>query len=345
MMAGFSAQADAAMHPGGARERLAKYGRVRPIIHGDSHGNKLVAVGNELHWSPAWRTFPDFLNDYLKRRLGSAWGQKELDKPADQQHPLVRLFVRMSTTWNAQERDVDGLFKAVPSGPMLSWLGVAYDVYILRHHDALQDRLVARLKNSQQFQGARHELFVAAMFIRAGFTLAYENERAGERRHPEFIATHSGSGLLVAVEAKSRHRRGVLGTPGQPSIEATTRADVKGLLEDAFGKRPDYPYVICLDVNLPQHAGAVLEQPWLHEVASELSAFEAAFPDEPDPYTALLCTNHPFHYGDDDQPALATAAATIMAKRPLHPFPDLTIPLALQSAAENFPRIPNTFDE
>lgn len=50
----------------------------------------MVAVGNTVHWSTNWKTFPDFLMDYIKGKLGKDWITAEIAKAPQQQHPLVQ---------------------------------------------------------------------------------------------------------------------------------------------------------------------------------------------------------------------------------------------------------------
>jgi hypothetical protein len=35
-------------------------------------------------------TFPDFLGEYMKRKLGSDWGNAEIVKPLAERHPLMQ---------------------------------------------------------------------------------------------------------------------------------------------------------------------------------------------------------------------------------------------------------------
>ena len=55
-------------------------------------------------------------------------------------------------------------------------LGVAYSLYLLDHNVELQKRLLRRLQDAGQFQGAYYELMVANTLIRAGFNLTLEDE-------------------------------------------------------------------------------------------------------------------------------------------------------------------------
>src|SRR5438105_4603948 len=45
-------------------ERERQHGRGRPFVSFDFGKHKLVAVGNEVHWSERWKTVPDFLMSY-----------------------------------------------------------------------------------------------------------------------------------------------------------------------------------------------------------------------------------------------------------------------------------------
>ncbi len=74
----------------GDEKKKAKQGEVRPIISLDHQGYKFVAVGNRFLYSKKWKTFHDFLFDYIKDILGSEWGNSELKKPIQQRHPIMQ---------------------------------------------------------------------------------------------------------------------------------------------------------------------------------------------------------------------------------------------------------------
>lgn len=57
--------------------RQQQQGLGRPIISINKKGQQLVAVGHTIYRSSKWKTFPDFLSDYLKMVLGSEWGNAE----------------------------------------------------------------------------------------------------------------------------------------------------------------------------------------------------------------------------------------------------------------------------
>src|SRR6266571_3365896 len=50
--------------------RKTQQGLGRPIISAKVGDQQIVAVGNTIHWSKAWNTFPDFLGDYIKEVMG-----------------------------------------------------------------------------------------------------------------------------------------------------------------------------------------------------------------------------------------------------------------------------------
>ncbi len=110
-----------------------------------------------------------------------------------------------------------------------------------------------RLQHKDQFQGARHEAFVAATCIRAGYDIDYEDESDGTTRHVEFTATHRATGQKVSVEAKSRHRPGVLGREGTSVGSELVDAGIQRLIADALRKPASEPLVIFLDLNLPPY--------------------------------------------------------------------------------------------
>jgi hypothetical protein len=159
---------------------------------------------------------PDFLCDYIPALFGTEWGQAELAKPEHDRHPLVQWRVEMMKYMQQQPTHADGAHNAPPSGFMAACMALAFNLFAIQDNSRFDDDLLARLKNKQQFQGARHEVFAEATCLRAGFSIEHENERDGTSRHAEFTAKHKATGQFISIEAKSRHREGVLGQPGSP---------------------------------------------------------------------------------------------------------------------------------
>ena len=295
------------------------HGLSREPIWANWRGRKVVAVGNQLIFQPpdrSWRTFHDFLLDDMRGLFGSKWADAEKAKPEDQRHPVYRMnasaHARMAT--HARESRFPGLYRADWNGDIGGLLTLAHDLFTVRDNAELQKRLLRRLRIGDQYQGARYELFVIASCVRAGVSIEYQDERDGTRKHPEFIGIHRATGLRVAVEAKSRHRPGVLGFKGQPAAAAEEHgADIRKLLLNALAKEPGMPFVVFIDVNLRGSTPSD-GQTWFREV-SEMTLPTLSFADRRKA-NMIICTNIPFHYADPNGPI---PTSVISAHQPSDP--------------------------
>src|SRR5262249_48176441 len=153
--------------------------------------------------------------------------------------------------------DANGICSGAPDGPSYAYLLLAYDLYLLGDHGKLRERFVARLKDPEEFQGARYELFVAATMIRAGFDIEPENERDLTRQHPEYVGTHRETAGGFGVGAKSRRLPGVLGFKGEPIREDGFKLDVRQVIKRALEKEEiARPYIVFIDANMPPRYAA-----------------------------------------------------------------------------------------
>jgi hypothetical protein len=173
---------------------------------------------------------------------------------------------------------------------------LAYDLYLLEHHALLQKSLVNRLKHRDQFQGARHEVFVAAHFIKAGFDITLEDETDTDTSHCEFNATHRATGTSYSIEAKSRHRQGYLGMGGQPLPLDEIKADVSRLLRKALRRRATHPRIIFIDINVPNEDCDVFQTDWFQRIARRVKVVEDSRRNPPYPPAFVFFTNQPDHY-------------------------------------------------
>jgi hypothetical protein len=179
-------------------------------------------------------------------RQGMVEAQKNAD-PAHQ-HPLHVWRKQAFAFMQKQAPRPDGTFAGRPNGPMAACNNFYYDLYTVDDNSLLDGDLLDRLKHRDQFQGALHELFSEATCLRAGFTVIRENEKDPNRRHVEFMAVHKTTGQHVLVEAKSRHRAGVMGHPGR---DASADIKFQRLINNAVAKDPNNPLAIFVDTNLP----------------------------------------------------------------------------------------------
>lgn len=306
-------------------ERIRRYGHVRPAIATDHLGYKFVAVGNTLHYSKSWKTFHDFLVNYMAV-LGTEWGNAELKKLYAERHPVVQWYHHVCEFQRRTVKERGKVYSARATGPVMAYMALAYDLYTLQHHALLQQKLINRLKIKDQFQGARYETYVAAAFVRAGFHVALEDESDIETSHCEFIATHQRTNLKYAVEAKSRHRPGLLGQPGERQPLQQIQADVYRLLQKALLKRAQCDRVIFIDVNVPPREGSLFETDWFNKIVVQVNQLEnnqAA--DKPWPPAFIFVTNHPYHYvgGDDPEPGRSTIFTAINMPDFKQPDPEI----------------------
>ena len=112
---------------------------------------------------------------YLKTVTDSEWGNSELKKDWDERHPILRWYHDYCVAQHASEKQPDGTYYAIPTGVVNCYLGLAYGLYLLHHNVELQSRLIERLKNRGNFQGAYYEIIIASCLIRAGFELTLED--------------------------------------------------------------------------------------------------------------------------------------------------------------------------
>lgn len=324
------------------QERVARFGQVRPQISTVVwQGERIVAVRNRFYRSDRWRFFPDFLRDYVPVVLGMDWCKAEAAKPEAERHPIITWRAQAAAYMNAQPPQPDGNRAALPCGASGAYNCFAYDLYIVDDNGGLDEELLRRLKIRDQFQGARHELFAEATCYRAGFTVQHEDEKDGNTRHAEFTARHVMTGQFLSVEAKSRHRHGVLGVPG--TLEDKPDFRLGQLINAAVAKKPEHPLVIFVDTNLPfkwaervlgRQAGNALSRP-LQNLLDSIKKHH----NDADPYCMIVFSNHPHHYAIHD-PDPEQHLLSVVPQQPC------AHPLALRSlhvAAELYGNIPMGF--
>jgi hypothetical protein len=277
-------------------QRRQKFGEVRPIIHAEHQGRRLVAVGSRIIYdrpgeNKRWNTFIDVLMAYIRLPLGSGWGKRELLKPLADRHPVMQWYDHVCNLQkNTARLEANGLYSMQMDGVTSAFLHLAYDLYVLDDHQKLQKEVLKRLRRRENFAGARYELLVAATFIRAACSIAFEDERDSSRRHPEFVATYRETGFVFSVEAKARQR-----TVGISHGDTRLKAGVRDLLLDAATKETMRPYVVFVDVNLPP------DDPkgpptWAEEVTQ--TARDVVAQIGHCPFDLIVFTNIPHHYSE-----------------------------------------------
>lgn len=320
--------------------REGRFGRVRPIIQSDFQGKKTVAVGNTLYFG-GWKTFVDFLFDYIKIKFEKEWWLTEAAKP-DGSCSLVMEWARKSSKFQTENSIKKGdLFSIDPNGPMHAYLMLAYDIFVLEDNQKLQGSLIGRMQQPDRtnFWGARYEATVASTFIKAGFDIEYEDESDGSERHPEFIAVHRDTGEKIAVEAKKRNRQTV------PQNESEIKLKITSLIGNAVGKFKEIPFVLFLELDLPPIDGNPLEKPWIKELLESHGRAGVRDTDGKDFLNMIIFTNYPTEHPQDEK---TYPGRTYIVSQSQAPKINVKNPIHLRqivSAAERNGKIPSWFEE
>ncbi len=329
----------------------ARHGHIRPHISIDYRGHKFVAAGGKLYFSGKnkWNFVSDFLFDYVPAIFGREWFEAEKAKPEPERHLVFQWRADGIRYMKAQSKQPDGSYAvSVRSGPLAAYMAFAFDLFAVEDNSRFDDLLLERLKNRDQFQGARHEVFVEATCLRAGFSIEHEDEKDRTRRHAEFTAKHKSTGQLLSIEAKSKHRPGVLGQKGIPNLPRKLSLRFGTLLNDAIAKNPPHPLVVFIDTNLPFNP------------AERVLGRHPLNPDKPSPimtalldrdrkehggkdlYAMLVFTNHPHHYVARNEPDPSKHVLAVVPNPPV----GVKHPQALQAlfqAVNQYGNIPNEF--
>jgi hypothetical protein len=289
------------------RIRQTQQGLGRPIVAAKLHDHQMVAVNDTVYLSPTWKTFPDFLADYMRRKLDPGWGNAEIAKPLAERHPILQwhdAYCRYQQETIKKQGEVN-TGKVI--GVVACYLGLAYALYLLDHNVELQARLIRRLKDRANFQGAYYELIVASTLIRAGFTLTLEDEADGDSKHCEFAAVSATTRKKYWVEAKMRSIAGLLGkTDKDGGADGNPVARLISHLNGALAKPAADERLIFIDLNVAPEFDASGKPTWFGPALSRLESYEAnELVAGVSAY--VFVTNMAFHRQLADDPVIAAA--------------------------------------
>jgi hypothetical protein len=328
--------------------RVAAFGEIRPMIHlSDYAGYRFVGVRNRLYYSKKWNFFTDFLLEYGLTQLGQEWLEAQKSAAETDRHPVYVWRQQAYAYMRKQKPQPDGTFSAAPNGPMAACNNFYYDLYTVDDNSLLDENLLNRLRHRDQFQGALHELFAEATCLRAGFTIIRENEKDANRKHVEFVAVHKATGQHVLVEAKSRHRAGVMGQPGTRKEAPDIR--FHRLINDAVTKDPNNPLAIFVDTNLPPDRAHAFYTPRSRSPIIPPLAMTALMDKVRkefggvDPYNIIVFSNHPQHYSEDDRVAPGSLWAGFISEKARVPVYHQKALLDLFEAVNVYGNVPTHF--
>lgn len=266
-------------------QRHKQQGLGKPIISAEVKGNRFIAVGNELHWSPKWKTFHDFLGNYIEICFGKDWWFGEINKGTNKKHPILKWAQLLSDHTEKYHQDNGEVHTAPMTGAVAAFYDLAYNLYLLSHNVELQTKLVKRLKDQEQFKGAAYETSVAAIFIKAGFDLVFEDETDISTSHCEFTATHIETGKKFSVEAKCRQ-----------GSEASHK--IGNQLYGALRKRADHTRVVFIELNVPDKSTNDEAIDFIEALMSQLRELEERLKIDGNaaPEAYVFLTNSPYQY-------------------------------------------------
>tara|TARA_R110002072_G_scaffold302254_2_gene484465 strand:- start:2066 stop:3181 length:1116 start_codon:yes stop_codon:yes gene_type:complete len=310
-----------------------------PSVNGlNAYGRMLVPVGGKIY-QPSdtdfnWETPADFLVSYLKSSFGDLWLEDELAKDYREMHEVAKWYTKGVP--NLEEHSSDSWAK--PNGKALSILHLAYDLFVLESVNQLPDFILNRLRNKQNFNGSRYELFVFATLIRAGFTLEHSDEKSGKNgRVPECLAIHTETNQKVYIEAKTRNVKNVLGSTQGKS----KKIRLYDKLKDAMQKNVDGPYVIFVDVNHPNMKAEKGHREF-EKLRSEYRKLEKSHKNS---MPNLVCfTNIPFHYGANDTSPGNNMIGFMIPRYPRYKMLNKVVQ-ALDSSLNKYAYLPKEFQE
>lgn len=309
---------------------VERYGHARkPISMTMGDGKVMVAIGSSIYKQvrEGRYTFLDAVHDHALDFFGVSMLEAEEARPLEARHPALQW---MYTTFNfLNELHAKG--GAPPGGDQIgagaAWYRFAYDLYTIRDNARLERVLKRRLMDPETFQGARHELWVAALCIAAGFAIEFEDESDNSRTHPEFIAKDRFSDACIAVEAKSRRRKGIYGFAGGKDSPAGESVGIRQLVLDAYKKETGLPLYVFVDVNLPPASTEDWNR-WMGELDGTMIDLEVEGYASPSPANAVFFKNDPSHFlatekigGDWDRLWMKHYEAS--APRVAHPSADI----------------------
>ena len=311
------------------REYVDQHGHARAPMSIKFGDKMMVAIGGSIYQQTREGTysFLDAVHDHALILFGDSMLDAEDKRPLDERHTALQWMNAYADHHNAVIASGNTEPRASQTGAGAAWYRFAYDLYTIQDNARLEAVLQKRLRNPDTFQSARHELWVAALSVAAGFSLEFEDESDNSKTHPEFIGTDKFSDVRIAVEAKSRRRHGAYGFTGGKTIAPGEIVDIRQLVLDAYKKKTDLPFYVFIDVNLPA-ADSETYRRWLGEIDRTMADLEQEGYASPAQANAVFFVNDPSHYLRDDQ--IGNEADSLWIKpypanqpRVPHPEPDI----------------------
>ena len=307
-----------------------------------SQDKRMRFVGDKLFRRPPEETYHEFILALLRSVVGLHWFQKQKKLPVEQQHQICRWFEITDAFLKLHRSKLVGEdkkhFSAIAPGDVSDLLTLAHDVFHLINARLFGGKIRKRLIDKRGFQGARYEIAVAALMIRAGLKVQYIYHH--DKKHHDLQAFDKKTNTSLAVEVKSRHRAGGIHEPGLANMDHIKRGDVASLIGQALDQSPGtFPFVIFVDLNVPREPGTPVEaRPWFQDVWTDMQSLGAPTPEHPDDFSAIFVTNF-WHHWSGSALSAGVEYLHIVSYCPRHPVPADLVG-RLMAAVQNYSFVP-----
>jgi SEC-C motif len=275
-----------------------RYGHARVPVCCKMGDKWVVVVGGNIYKQTQEGPygFMNFIHDNALNFFSVSFLEAEEAKPFEKRHPAIQWMHTYVEHSQRLMHEGNRNPRAGQIGSGAAWFRFAYDLFTIGDNAKLEARLKERLLESKSFQAARHELRVAALCVVAGFDLQFEDEQDNSRRHPEFIATDKFSSVTIAVEVKSRHRKGVQGFESGRDIKPGDQVDIRQPVTEAYKKNSSLPFYVFVDTNLPPVEDDLIWERWMLEMNKTMFDLQEEGYADPCPANIVFFSNDPSHY-------------------------------------------------
>lgn len=273
-----------------------------PLFHNFRLGEVICrSIWNAIHCRPKDEHLHELIVLAMQWTLGENWFNEQMSKPLEERHIIMKwLYARYVFLTEAMKNGAKLGQYIVATGEVRELVSLAADMYYLQLTRELPKSLVKRLKDYNEFQGARYEIAVAAALVRVGFEIHWTNEIKGQKNH-EFDAVQKYTKEAIAIEAKSRRRTGTLHEKGEMPSFDEIKLDIFSLMNKAMLQNPNNkPFGIFIDINLPRKQNNQSQDKKWKEMLFEKLRLEGARIFGENPPTFLAVTNSAWHYDKDN---------------------------------------------
>lgn len=302
--------------------------------------HKLRFVFNKVHTRPKEEHIHVFLHNCVLWTMGEGWHKGQVNKKPEERHVIMKWIYSHRNTQNELiDLEYKPEDKVLGTGDGIALLSLGSDLLYLEMVNQFPEKIIKKLRSDDLFQGARYEIAIAAALVRVGFDINWiEGERS--KKHHEFDAKHKHTKETIAVEAKSKHRKGVLNRAGEAIKIEDIKLDILGLYNEAMEQNPgDKPFVVFIDLNLPSQIEAdIPEKKWVQELCSKIMEKQDNFFGNIQP-NLLILTNFAWHY-EGNAVSKEGEYGIVIPPNPTHPLNPITLE-ALKRAVSRFTFIPD----